>query len=97
MAYSEAPYNPTKAQLMSLQLAIRAFYVDTHSLPHTLQDLVVPGVSNDWHGPYATERNLLNVYGQRFGYETIDPAKPKFRLFTSNLNGSSPISETYEP
>jgi hypothetical protein len=97
MAYSETPYNPNKVQLMSLELAIRAFNLDTHSLPHTLQDLVVPGDFNNWHGPYAKERNLLNVFGQPFGYEPIDSAKPKFRLFTSGPNGASPISETYEP
>jgi hypothetical protein len=97
MAYSEMPYNATKAGLISLEMKIQAFHLDTHALPHTLQDLVAPGDFKGWLGPYAKERDTLDVWGRPIGYEALDPAKPKFRLYVSPHNGSPAMSETYEP
>ncbi len=95
MAYSDTPYDATKAQLMTLEMKIRAFHLDTHSLPRTLKDLVVQADVNNWRGPYAKEREIFDVWGHPIGYEVIDPAKPKFRLFTAGPKGV--LSKTYEP
>ena len=97
VAHSEMPYNAAKAGILSLEMKIQAFHIDTHALPRTLQDLLAPGNFEGWNGPYAKERDIVDPWGRPISYELLDPTRPAFRLGASPHNNTPGISETYEP
>src|SRR3954470_16740983 len=81
MPYMDTPYDATKSQVISLEMKIRAFHLDTHALPRTLKDLVAQNGIENWRGPYAKEREIFDAWGHPVGYEAIDTTGPRFRLF----------------
>ena len=94
---SDTHYNATRAQLASLEMKVRAFHLDTHTLPKNLQGLLTPDGSSNWQGPYAKSNELKDPWGYAIQYEALDPTKPRFRLSAEGPSGSSPLSVTYEP
>ena len=93
----ESPYDRTRAQLMALEVKIRAYVLDTHTLPRTLQDLIAAADIHDWNGPYARPIDIVDTCDRPIAYEALDTAKQSFRL-TASAHGKTPAkSELYEP
>jgi hypothetical protein len=95
-AFSELPYNATDSQLASLEMKLRAFNLDTHSLPRTLEGLVISDGSANWQGPYAKSKDLIDPWGHPVQYEVLDPSSPSFRLSATGARKAI-ISRTVTP
>jgi general secretion pathway protein G len=97
IAFSDTPYNATKAQLASLEMKLRVFHLDTQTLPKNLQGLLASDGSQNWRGPYAKSTDLTDPWGRAIQYEAIDATKPRFRLSVLETTNSPSYSVTYEP
>jgi hypothetical protein len=95
-AFSELPYNATDGQLASLEMKLRAFNLDTHSLPRTLEGLVTSDGSPNWQGPYAKSKDLIDPWGLAIQYEVLDPSSPSFRLSATGARKAI-ISRAFKP
>jgi len=90
----ELPFDARRVGLKSLEMKIQAYYLDTNSLPRSLDGLVIPDGSRNWRGPYAKSGDLHDPWGRPFAYEPLDAIQPHFRLTAFDASGKPVVSET---
>jgi general secretion pathway protein G len=92
---SEERIDMARAQLVSLEMKVRAFQSDTQLLPNTLQDLLVQNDIANWRGPYAKSRELLDPWGHAIQNEPLGQSNSQFRLSAVGASGNVKASVTY--
>jgi general secretion pathway protein G len=60
-----------RGKIAPIELAIKAYILNTGSLPRSLDDLRTPpkGLENVWAGPYLKESQLYDPWGNMYEYD----------------------------
>jgi hypothetical protein len=94
---SEPKMDMVKLKLMKLEGSINQFQLSMHFLPRTLQDLRSPNGLDHWAGPYASDDEILDVWGKPVGYVVLDAKVSRFRLQVTDSKGGQGLSIVHEP
>lgn len=94
-ALNKAKYSTTEQTLRTTKNAITSFYMDAHTYPQTLQDLVRrPQDVPKWFGPYFEGKDEDYIptdgWGSELYYRLIDPKSSKpYELYSYGPNGET--------
>jgi general secretion pathway protein G len=74
-----------------IKSAINAYYLNTNRLPKTMDDLINPpeGLENIWAGPYLKEKQLFDLFGNRYIYEPNSVSTANYILISYGADGKS--------
>jgi general secretion pathway protein G len=80
--------NATKIAIDSIGGKIETYQLDNGSLPDRLEDLVnKPGSADNWSGPYAKEKELLDPWNHAFVYRKSGSEDGDYELYSLGPDG----------